>query len=125
MQFGAITGRHGGSRSRRSLSLGARAFRAAARGHSLSGNSEGASLRYRLSEPATVAFAVEVAEPRRRARLPGGFTRPSGSGTNRVHFSGRLGGRRLLPGRYRLVAMAKDAAENDSTVERTHFAIVR
>ncbi|PZS34041.1 MAG: hypothetical protein DLM61_04275 [Pseudonocardiales bacterium] len=112
----------------RSLSLQTRAFHAAPRGGSLSRHAGGALLRYRLSKPATVAFSVERAKSGHRGgqqavRLPGTFTRPSRSGRNRVRFTGRLRGRRLPPGRYRLVAVATDAAQNKSAVARTRFAI--
>ena len=130
----------------RSLSLGTRAFRALGRGRSLSGGGAGALLRYRLSEPASVAFAVERARPGRRRgpecapsrrpqpvrlrctrwiALPGGFARQSPAGRSRTRFTGRVGGRRLPPGRYRLSAVATDAAQNVSSTSRTGFRIAR
>jgi hypothetical protein len=35
--------------------------------------------------------------------VPGGFTRPGAAGANAFRFTGRLSGRRLRPGRYRLL----------------------
>ncbi len=108
----------------RALSLRSRAFRPAMYGGSLSGHT-GTPLRYRLSKPATVTFTVELAKPGRRQRLHGSFTRRSRSGYNQVHFSGRLGGRRLPPGRYGLIAVATDTAKNQSTAAQTSFTIAR
>jgi hypothetical protein len=88
-----------------------------------------AAVSYRLSSPAKVTFSVErPVVGRRRGRscvrptpklrkskkkckryvaVPGSFQRPAGAaGPDRFHFSGRLGGRALKPGAYRLVAVA-------------------
>jgi hypothetical protein len=88
----------------------------------------GATVSYRLSAAGTVRFTVEqrrlgrrhgsgrrercVAPPRplqgrrctRTVVLHGSFTLTGTQGTNRLHFSGRLGGHRLAPGTYALVA---------------------
>ncbi len=40
----------------------------------------------------------------RTVPFPGSFTRNRGAGTDRFTFSGRIGGRALKPGRYRLLA---------------------
>ena len=49
----------------------------------------------------------EQQEPRlwsvRYVRVSGSFTRSRGAGTDRFTFSGRIGGRALKPGRYRLL----------------------
>ena len=40
----------------------------------------------------------------------GQFNHADGAGTNRFHFTGRVGGRKLAPGRYLLVAIARNSA---------------
>jgi len=42
---------------------------------------------------------------------------------NSVRFSGRIGGRKLAPARYRMRAAAKDAAGNTSAVKTANFRI--
>jgi hypothetical protein len=46
-------------------------------------------------------------------------------GANTFRFRGRIGGRRLSPGGYRLVARATDAAGNTGAAKRVRFRIVR
>jgi hypothetical protein len=47
------------------------------------------------------------------------------NGADRIHFEGVLGrGRRLPPGRYRLVLSARDAAGNTSAKHTAAFTIV-
>jgi hypothetical protein len=127
------------------------AFRAAARGRFLAAAggpvpSGGAALRFRLSEPASVTFTVQRPAPGRRFRatcLPA-RRRPSGNlgctrwialanpvarrlagGHNHLLLSGRLGGRRLAPGAYRLLATLTDRAENPGAAVPVGFRIVR
>jgi hypothetical protein len=126
------------------------AFRATARGRFVAGGSAaaggGAILRFRLSEPASVAFAVQRLQPGRRfgasclpaprrprgslgctrwVALRGLATRSAPGGHNRLLFSGRLGGRRLAPGRYRLVVAPTDRARNPGAPAYVRFRIVR
>ena len=88
----------------------------------------GTTIRYRLSDGATVTFAVDRAlrgrkvggscrKPSRvnRSRKPcvrwvrvGGFTRSGKSGANRLRFDGRLSGKALAKGNYRMRARARD-----------------
>jgi hypothetical protein len=105
----------------------------------------GTTVQYRLSEPATVAFTVERAARGRRVRgrcrrptrrnrqakrctrfrkLRGSFNHAGRLGPNSFKFTGRLRGRKLSPGRYRLVARATDAAGNQSKAKRVKFRIV-
>ena len=50
----------------------------------------------------------------------------TGSGRrNWLRFSGRLRGKRLKPGRYRLVALPVDAAGNTGNAVLTRFRVVR
>jgi hypothetical protein len=80
---------------------------------------------FTLSEAASVRLRVE----RRRARsaryvtLRGGFTVAGRQGANRLRFTGRLAGRALSAGRYRLRAVARDGAGNASRARRTPFRI--
>ena len=85
----------------------------------------GTAVRYSLNVDARVKFTVERAangkrsgrrcvkptRANRRARscaryvaVAGSFSHSGRAGTNRLRFSGRLAGRKLAPGRYRLVA---------------------
>lgn len=107
----------------------------------------GTRLRWRLSETATVTFRVQRAAKgrrvggrcvrqtrRNRARrrctryvtLRGSFSHTGGAGANSARFSGRLRGRKLRPGRYRLLAEARDPAGNRTRRPATRrFRIVR
>jgi hypothetical protein len=99
---------------------------------------------YTLSGPATVKFRVKRRARGRRvgkrcvkatkrnrgkrrcsryANVRGSFTRRGVAGHNRFRFSGRLGGKKLEPGRYRLVAVARDA-NGKSRARRARFTIV-
>jgi hypothetical protein len=127
------------------------AFRAASRGRALTtgaaaATGPGANLRFRLSERATVAYSVQVAtvgqrtggvcRPAKRApkaprrcrvwvTLPRSATTRLRGGHNRLRFSGRIGGQRLSPGRYRLVARPTDPALNVGPPVSVDFTIVR
>jgi hypothetical protein len=103
----------------------------------------GATIRYRLSEAATVTFSVERARrgwrkggrclPRRKTgrrctryvRVRGSFTHAGHTGRNSRRFNGRMNGRRLKRGRYRLVAFARDAAGNRGGTVRAGMRVVR
>ena len=118
------------------LSLAPRAF----------SRKRGTRIRYTVSEPATVAFAVQrkakgrragrrCAAPSRRNRgarrctryVTKGvaLTRRSAAGRSAVRWTGRVQGARLARGRYRLVAVAADAAGNRSTAARKTFRVKR
>ena len=125
--------------------LAPRTFAAASRGPSVvAAASQGTVVSYSLSEPAQVAFTVERAAPGRRAkggcrkpsarnrrgkrctrfvRVTGSFTHSGGTGANRFRFTGRVAGRKLVPGSYRLVATATDPAGNRSSPKRAAFKI--
>jgi hypothetical protein len=107
----------------------------------------GARVFYKLSEPAHVTFTVErpargikragscVRRPKRPPRhakpctryvaMRGSFAQDGVVGLNSLRFMGRLGGKSLPRGKYRLVASARDAAGNTSTRVRRPFRIVR
>ena len=54
----------------------------------------------------------------------GTLRRSASAGANRVAFTGRIGRRRLTPGRYRAAATVKDAAGNTSKASTVFFTIV-
>jgi hypothetical protein len=60
----------------------------------------------------------------RVATLKGSFTRNGVAGTNSFHFTGRLRGRKLKPGRYRLVATPTAAGKKGKPTS-SRFRIVR
>ena len=127
------------------LRLSPARFRAARSGAPLAAT-VGTQLSLSLSEAATVTFRVNrlaagrrvngrcvrpTARNRRAARctrivrLRGRIARPLPAGTTRLRYRGRLGGRRLAPGRYVLTAQARDGVGNQSAVRRVSFRIVR
>ena len=130
-----------------SLTLKPTAFAAFPSGPSVRGaRARGTRVSYRLSEAATATFRVQRALAGRRVRgrcvrptranrgkprctryrtLRGSFSHTGTPGLNRFRFSGRLAGRKLRPGHYRLVAVAEDAAANKSEPVRRLFRIIR
>ena len=133
-----------------SLRFGSPTFAAAARGASLVPARRrapiGTTLTFTLDEAATVRFTVEKRAagrrvgrrcvkptPSNRSRRrctrfvlqKGSFSSPAVSGLNRLRFTGRLRNRKLSVARYRLVAVATDAAGNKSSAKRATFRIVR
>jgi hypothetical protein len=107
----------------------------------------GTTVVYRLSEAARVRFAVERAVPGVRSRgvcrplrgtpragakrctayrvVRGSFSDVGEAGVNRLKFTGRLRGRSLAPGAYRLVAIARNGSANPSQTKRRAFRIIR
>ena len=105
----------------------------------------GTRIRYSLSESALLRIRVERAMAGRRVgsscRTPspsnrgnarcirwvrvGSFSKRGDSGSNFFLFRGRLGGRKMKPGMYRFVVVARDAAGNASAARRKRFHIVR
>jgi len=119
------------------LGFSASAFRAAARGATIAAKRPtGARVRYTLSEPGITAFTVDrCAAVTRRKRKParctrfaplrGKVTRRDAGGARTARFSGRVAGRALRPGRYRLNLVVTDAAGNASSAARREFQITR
>ena len=97
-------------------------FRARRRGPSVA--SKGARVRYELSVAARVVFRVQRKKGKRFRTLRGRFGVDSQAGQNTFRFSGRLRGRKLRPGRHRLVATPRNGAGKGETV-RVAFRIVR
>jgi hypothetical protein len=132
----------------RLIALSPTRFRAARSGPSIAARRArvGTKVTYSLSERSSVRFTVDrrkrgrrvggrCAKPRRsnRMRKPctrwvkakGSFARSGVGGRGTFKFSGRVGGKRLAPGRYRLNGVARDSAGNSSTTARKSFRIVR
>lgn len=128
------------------IALTQRRFRAAKAEPGVSAAVVGTTIRYRLSEDASTSLQVQ--RPRRgyrvgrrcRAKPPGTRTRrrctrwvnvrrplthAGRAGPNRLRFRGRVQGRSLRPGRYRLRVVARDAARNASRPRTPRFRIVR
>lgn len=110
------------------------------------GRPAGTTLRFRLSEPATVRLRLERAVTGRRVGggcvrrtrdnrskrscvrfviVRGSLSRRLSAGSKRLAFSGRLGNRRAAPGRYRVALLAIDAAANASAIRRVGVRILR
>jgi uncharacterized delta-60 repeat protein len=105
----------------------------------------GTTIRYTLSEAATVTLEFQRAaagrrvgracrpitartrkrRPCRRYVAAGTLRRPGHAGPNRVAFSGRFGRRALRRGAYRLTVSAVDKAGNRSTARTKRFRIVK
>jgi hypothetical protein len=106
----------------------------------------GTTVTFTLSEPGTVRFTIDRSaagrkvkarcvkpsrsnrnRPRceRQVAVKGSFTVTGRKGVNRIELRGRIGGRALAPGRYRLNARETDRAANLSITRRTAFTIVR
>jgi hypothetical protein len=106
----------------------------------------GTEISYRLSETAAVTFGVQrAAVGRRKGRRCVAVTSKNRGGRacrrwtgvrgallhaglpalNRLHFAGRIGGRPLGPGRYRLTAVARDGAGNRSVRRLAGFSVLR
>ena len=123
---GAITGADTTAPRVTAPTLSRRTFRAASRGPSaVAAAAVGTKVSYTLSEPATSRFRVQRRKGGRYVMLRGRFKHTGSMGKNHFKFTGRLRGRKLRPGRYRLVMVAVDAAANKSPTKRLKFRIVR
>jgi hypothetical protein len=109
-----------------------------------SGKKAGTTFRYRLSEAASVVFSLDArstgrksgkkcVKPTRANRkkkhctrfTPAGrFVVASRAGANSHHFSGRLFGKKLRPGSYRVTVVATDAAHNRSKARAITVKVV-
>jgi hypothetical protein len=106
----------------------------------------GTKVSFTVSEPSSVRFTVQrkargrrsgsrCVKPTRRNRKKKGCTRWSSvrgsfsvrakQGRNAFTFRGRMGGKALVPGSYRLVGRASDGAKNRSTLSTATFRIAR
>jgi hypothetical protein len=110
------------------LALSRTRFRAANSGPGIA-TAVGTRISYTLSEAAAIRVQVQRAVPRGRVvryrTLRGRLVDQGKAGTNSFRFTGRLRGRKLRPGRYRLRCLATDRAGNTSRLKYTRFRIVR
>ncbi|HEX6653005.1 MAG TPA: choice-of-anchor Q domain-containing protein [Thermoleophilaceae bacterium] len=116
------------------LSISPGRFRAAAAAAGAAAKRRaGARISYALDEAATVTFTFKrivqrVVHHRRRTGyvpLRGSITDAGEVGGNSLRFSGRLRGRRLKRGLYRLIALPVDAAGNTGNAVFIRFRIIR
>jgi subtilisin-like proprotein convertase family protein len=82
------------------------------------------AISYTLSEPASVTLQVRRTR-RTRSVAAGSLPGTGRAGLNRVPFRGRIGGRALRAGRYRLVVSAVDPAGNRAASAPRSFRITR
>jgi hypothetical protein len=84
-------------------------------------------IRWRLSERARVTLRVNRCVNRRctRTKRVGSFTRTRNAGKTTLRFHGRLRGKALNAGRYRLTAIPRDMAGNRGSTKRTSFRVKR
>jgi hypothetical protein len=84
-----------------------------------------ARIAYKASEPATATFLVQRRTSRGWRYLTGALTHAAQAGPNALRWNGRLNGRRLGVGRYRLTMMLNDSAGNVSRPSHAGFRVVR
>jgi hypothetical protein len=80
----------------------------------------GAKVSYRLNRAAVVVFTVQRRKGRRFTNVRGSFKQAGRRGADALRFSGRIAGKRLRPGRYRLVAKPRGGA-----AARARFSVRR
>jgi hypothetical protein len=85
---------------------------------------KGAIVSFRASRPAAVRYRVARVLPGRLVPVRGSFSRRAAAGPNRFRFTGRIGGRTLPPGSYRLRATPRNTAGAGPT-RTVGFRIVR
>ena len=110
------------------LALSSTSFRAARSGRGVVAiaATTGTRVAISLSEAAKIGLRVQVlTKSKRWATKRGSLSIAGKPGVNRFRFTGRINGRALAPGRYRLVVTARDAAGNLSAAKRIGFRIVR
>jgi hypothetical protein len=106
------------------LGLSPAAFHAAPSGPALAA-AIGTRVSMTLSEPATVTFrVVRLTRSTRWTLLRGRIVRALPAGPNGLRYRGRIAGRTLRPGRYRLLVRARDTAGNLSSQRRTAFVVL-
>jgi hypothetical protein len=81
-------------------------------------------VRFLLSGSAKVLWTAERRKRRGWKRTPGSMRRMGAAGANRFCFRGKLGGRTLAPGSYRLRAVATDADGRRSQPRTAAFTLV-
>ena len=82
-------------------------------------------LRYGLTESARVDIRVERVGAHSAGYVPGMLQAEGRRGRNQLKLAARVGRRKLGLGRYRITAVAVDAAGNRSAPRRLTFRVVR
>jgi hypothetical protein len=84
-------------------------------------------IRWRLSERARVTLRINRCVARRctKTKRVGSLTRTRDAGKATLRFNGRLRGKALRAGRYRLTAIPRDMADNRGSTKRTSFRVKR
>jgi hypothetical protein len=105
----------------------------------------GTTFTYRLSEDARVVFTIQRIRKGRRVhkkcvkptkknrkkkackrfKRAGRFAQQASAGVNTKRFSGRIGKKKLRPGRYRATLVATDGQGNASKPKRLKFRVVK
>ena len=90
------------------------------------GRKRGTTFRFELSEKGTVRLAFERFRAGKRApwKPSGVLTAKREAGKRSFAFTGRLGGRALAPGRYRVRVTVKDPAGNRSVERIATFRVI-
>ena len=87
---------------------------------------QGARIAFGLSDPATVKFTLKRLTPRKPSLKALSLSQPvKKPGRTTIHFTGRIHGKPLPPGRYMLSAIARDNTGRESDPVATGFRIVR
>jgi hypothetical protein len=102
-------------------------FHASASGPAIASKGE-AAVTYRASAAGTTRFFVARSVTRNGSqawsRLPGHFDRHDSAGSNRFRYTGHVGGEKLKPGLYRLVAVPSDPDRAKGAKSYARFRIV-
>lgn len=128
------------------FTLSPKVFRAAKKGAMMTKVATGTTVTFGLDKAATATFKVQKAVTgrlvgkvcrtltkanRKKAKctrwvaVAGSATKTAKAGTNRCKFTGRVNGRALKPGSYRLTITAKTAGSAASKVRTASFKVVR
>ena len=92
---------------------------------SVTDGGRGTTIRFRVSGRAVTTTVAIARRLGRRERRVGAFTRTgSRSGRVALGFSGRVGGRPLVPGRYRATVVVRDARGRRSTPRHAAFTVI-
>lgn len=85
---------------------------------------DGTKFKFTLSEAANILVAIERRKKAGRYKAAGSLSASGASGANSIKFSGKVGGKRLKPGRYRISITATDAAGNASQPAQAKFKVL-
>ena len=101
-----------------------RAFPAARRGPGVIASRAGATLRYRVSEPARITLTIRRAG-RHGTKVRGKLKTAGRPGANALRLTGRIARRSLAPGRYTLRIAARDLTRRERATATVAFRITR